>query len=74
MTEEAKKTVDEKTEEGKGFFSNLGDKIGNYYNTAVEKGKEAAKATGDAISTSYDKLKEKAKDFKESLNSEKKPE
>lgn len=71
MTEDAKKTIDEKTEEGKGFFSNLGDKIGQYYDKAVEKGKEAAKATGEAITTSYDKLKEKAKDL---VNSEKKPE
>lgn len=74
LTEEAKKSADNAEKETKGFFSNLGDKIGSFYDSAVEKSKEAAKATGDTIKSGYDKLKEKAQDLKDSLSSEKKPE
>lgn len=60
-----KEKGEEGVTEGKNFFENFGQKVGNFYDTAVEKSKEALKATGDAISSSYDKLKEKTKELME---------
>lgn len=63
----AEKTVDITTEskDGSNLFQSFGQKVGEYYDRAVEKSKEALKATGHAISTSYDKIKEKTKEFME---------
>lgn len=65
LVEGAKKKVEETADSNKNLFQSFGQKVGEYYDTAVEKSKEALKATGQAISSSYDKLKEKTKEFME---------
>lgn len=61
--DELEKKADEAEDSSKGFFESLGDKVKNYYGKAVEKGKEAAKATADAVASTYNNLKEKASDL-----------
>lgn len=54
---QTKQIIETQTEK-KGLFDSFKEKVSGYYDTAVQKSKEAFEATADAVSDGYNKLKD----------------